>query len=240
METKLIYLEDMNTTICEAQVVSIEKQEEKDVVFLNQTIFYPQGGGQPFDMGIISNLEKKFIVEEVRFNDGMVHHIGSFDGEVFIQGESVTCSIDSERRHVHSRIHSAGHVVDLAVKRLGLKWVPGKGYHFPNGPYIEYRGSLKGLDIEKFKIELESACNKIIGEDITTKVLFVQKEEMKKVCDFVPDFIPQDKPGRVVMFGNFGIPCGGTHVSNLKEIEKMTIRKIKQEGENIRVGYGVV
>jgi Ser-tRNA(Ala) deacylase AlaX len=89
------------------------------------------------------------------------------------------------------------------------------------------------------KTDLENACNEIIQKDIDTRVLFMPKEEMGSVCAFVPDYIPANKPARVVMYGDFGIPCGGTHVSNLRDIGKISIRKIKQDGENIRVSYSI-
>lgn len=237
MQTRLLYLEQMNQYTCEAQVVEVLNEDGRNVVILDQTIFYPQGGGQPYDIGVISSEGKKFIVEEVRFVDGVVKHIGKFESDIFNQDESVTCSVDTERRKLHTRLHSGGHLVDMGLKQLGVTWKPGKGYHFPNGPYVEYSGSLEGVDVEKLKSDLETACNQIIQKAVDTKVLFMPKEEMGSVCEFVPDYIPEGKPARVVMYGDFGIPCGGTHVSNLGEIGKMTIRKIKQDGENIRVSY---
>jgi Ser-tRNA(Ala) deacylase AlaX len=206
---------------------------------LDQTIFYPQGGGQPYDTGIISHNSKKFFVEEVRFIDGVVKHIGKFEGEAFEAGETITCSIDVERRQLHTRLHSGGHLVDMGLKQLGITWRPGKGYHFPNGPYAEYAGSLENFDIEKLKADLENACNEIIQKGIETKVLFTPKEEMGSVCAFVPDYIPANKPARVVLYGDYGVPCGGTHVANLKDIGIISIRKIKQDGENIRVSYSI-
>lgn len=239
MTTKLLYLEQMNQYTCEAQVVEVKDEDGKTVVILDQTIFYPQGGGQPYDIGTISNSDKKFLVEEVRFVDGIVKHIGKFKNEIFKAGEVVTCSVDIERRQLHTHLHSGGHLVDMGLKQLGITWRPGKGYHFPNGPYVEYAGSLEGVDVEKLKTDLENACNEIVQKGIATTVLFMPKEKMSSVCTFVPDYIPANKPARVVMYGDFGIPCGGTHVSNLKDIGKMTIRKIKQDGENIRVSYSI-
>lgn len=239
METKLVYLEYMDQLTGEAQVVNIVEENGKTIVILDQTIFYPQGGGQPYDTGEITSGSKIFRVNEVRFISGIVHHIGTFESEHFVQGENVTCIIDAGKRNLHSRIHSAGHIVDMALKKLGVSWKPGKGYHFPNGPYVEYSGTLENIDIDKLKSSLEEACNEITSQSIFTKILFMKKEEMGSVCQFVPEYIPENKPGRVVMYGDFGIPCGGTHVANLNEIGKITIRKIKKEGENIRVSYQV-
>ena len=238
--TKLLYLEDFNLLFCEARLINVSEEDGHSIVLLDQTIFYPQGGGQPYDKGIIEGSSGKYIVEEVRFIDGMVKHIGKFENGTFNKGEIVTCFIDKERRALHSRIHSAGHVVDMAVVALGLNWIPGKGFHFPEGPYVEYAGSLDAIDKEKLKIDIEDLCHKFIQEKRTTKLLFMDKEKMSEVCHFVPDYVPESKPGRVVMYGDFGIPCGGTHVSNLSEIRSMTIRKIKLEKDNIRVAYDVV
>lgn len=230
----------MNQYTCDAQVIEVGEENGRSIVVLDQTIFYPQGGGQPYDTGIISGGDKRFVVEEVRFVEGIVRHIGKFTGEASTVGDVVTCAVDVERRKLHTRLHSGGHLVDMGLKQLGISWEPGKGYHFPDGPYVEYAGSLAGVDVEKLKADLEAACNQIVEQRIETRVLFMPKEEMGSVCGFVPDYIPANKPARVVMYGDFGIPCGGTHVKNLQDIGKMTIRKIKQSGENIRVSYSCI
>ncbi len=238
--TKLIYLEDFNLLVSDAKVIETTQENGKEIVILDKTIFYPQGGGQPYDKGIIDGSSGKFSVEEVRFVDGIVKHIGKFESGGFKIGEIVKCTVDQIRRALHSRIHSAGHVVDMAVTALKLNWIPGKGYHFPEGPYVEYAGNFDGLDKEKLKTDIENLCKKFIEENRTTKLIFMPKEKMHEVCHNVPEYLPEGKPARVVMYGNFGVPCGGTHVNNLSEIKQMTIRKIKAEGSNVRVGYDVV
>ncbi|MFA7286556.1 MAG: alanine--tRNA ligase-related protein [Patescibacteria group bacterium] len=237
--TKLLYLEDFNLYAGTATVLGIIDEEERKVIYLNQTIFYPQGGGQPYDQGIIENASGKFLVEEVRFVEGIVRHVGSFESGDFKEGEIVQCSIDKTRRVLNSRLHSAGHVVDMAVSALKLNWVPGKGYHFPNGPYVEYEASLEGLDKEKLRTSIEDSCNNFVAENRTTKLLFIPKEKMHEVCHHVPDYLPEGKPARVVMYGDFGVPCGGTHVSNLLSIGHIVIRKIKSQGDTTRVSYDV-
>lgn len=243
--TTLLYLEDFNLLHCDAVVQEVMEENGKSIIILDQTVFYPQGGGQPYDQGTIvmrngGMLNAEFNVEEVRFVDGGVKHIGSLKNGSFNVGDAVECHMDEVRRTLNSRLHSAGHVVDMAVTSLHLPWVPGKGYHFPDGPYVEYAGSLDGMDKEKLKADIEAACNAFVKEARSTTLVFMPKEHMHTVCHFVPDYIPEGKPARVVMYGDFGVPCGGTHVSNLSEIKSMTIRKVKQNGDAIRVAYDLI
>ncbi len=237
--THLLYLEDFNLLTSPAIVIDVLKENDRSIVLLDKTIFYPQGGGQPYDTGRIKNLNGTFIVEEVRFVDGVVRHSGRFEQGMFHKGDVVECDVNKERRDFHSRLHSAGHVVDRAVAALNYPWIPGKGYHFPDGPYVEYEGKLALEDKEAIKEAIERTCNQFINEGLTTKILFIDKEEMGKMCRFVPDYLPANKPARVVLYGDFGVPCGGTHVSNLKDIGRITIRKLRTDGQTIRVSYEI-
>ena len=230
--TKLLYLEDWNqlegrATVSEITTYPIGDAQGKPAIVLDQTIFYPQGGGQPWDTGTISGPNGTFKVEAVRFDAGIVYHIGSFASGSIMAGEATTCAVDKERRALHSRIHSGGHIVDMAVKALGLNWVPGKGYHFPEGPYIEYAGILGDTDKEKLKADIEATANKFITENRTVTIRFKPEETVN------------GKPARVVMYGDFSVPCGGTHVNSLGEVGALTIRKMKQDGEKIKIGYDV-
>jgi len=238
MSTKLLYLENMHDLTCTAYVDRVEQKDGRSVVYLDQTIFYPQGGGQPYDTGTIETEDTKFNVEEGRFIEGEVLHIGYFEGRPFIQGEDVHCQIDAERRQLHKRLHSAGHVLDMAVTKLGYDWIPGKGYHFPDGPYVEYAGSLEGLDKDEVISQLNKTMADLIASNPTTEVKFVTLEELHKLCRHVPDNLPVGKPIRAVMYGDFAVPCGGTHVAALKDIGRVHIRKIKG-GDVIKISYEI-
>src|SRR3989344_1869627 len=127
-DTKLIYMEQMQLLECNAQVQEIKDSgENKFSVMLDQTVFYPQGGGQPFDNGIIKNENTIFNVNEVRFIEGQVHHIGTYEKGAFNIGDTVDCIVEKERRQLHTRLHSAGHLIDMGLKELGRSWKPGKG-----------------------------------------------------------------------------------------------------------------
>lgn len=239
MNTKLLYLEDMQQLECEAHLEAIEQKDDKTIVYLDQTVFYPQGGGQPYDTGTISADDTKFAVNEVRFLEGRVLHIGHFDSQQFVVGENVKCQVDKERRELHTRLHSAGHVLDMAVSQLGYDWVPGKGYHYPQGAYVEYQGDLGDEPKEELIAKLTEKISNILSVETRTEIRFVERDEMARLCRHVPDYLPQDKPSRVVLYGDFGVPCGGTHVARLTDIGHETVRKIKTQAGIIRISYEI-
>lgn len=217
---------------------------ENKILILDQTIFYPQGGGQPYDQGLIEHGENLFQVNEVRFIDGLVHHIGEIQNGEFKVGDLVTCKINQDRRILHSRLHSAGHLVDYALENLGFNWEPAKGYHFPDGPYVEYKCNKPLENFEPLKLDLEKELNKLInlGAEVSMKIM--EKDQLYKICKFVPDYLPLNKPIRAAIFhlketdgGERGIPCGGTHVQNLNQLGKMTIPKIKLKSGILRISY---
>lgn len=237
--TNLLYLERMHDLECDAYVEQVTQIDGHSVVILDQTVLYAQGGGQPYDTGVIESEDTKFIVEEVRFVDGYVHHIGHFEGRAFIQGEDVHCTVDKERRTLNSRLHSGGHLVDMAVSQLGIEWTPGKGYHFPDNPYVEYGGELELSEVDSLIRKLQQLCDQLIADDLAVSCKFVEPDKLQKLCRFVPDNLPKNKPTRVVQFGDFAVPCGGTHVHSLKALKQETITKLKLKNKQIRVGYDV-
>jgi len=52
--------------------------------------------------------------------------------------------VNEEKRRLYARLHSGGHFLDIATKRVGLNWIPSKGFHFAEGSYVEYVGTIEG------------------------------------------------------------------------------------------------
>ena len=236
--TRLLYMEDMWQTEGEATVEAVIPLEDKTLAILDQTIFYAQGGGPAFDQGMIEGTNGVFHVKEVRFMEGVVKHGGEFASGVFEVGEKVKLRVDPARRTLHSRLHSGGHIVDMALKRLGLDWKPFKGYHFPEGPYDEYVGAVEG-DAEELRAKIEATCAAVIADKAETWIEFLPAGELVKRGYDVPPIAPE-KPLRLVHYGEeFAMPCGGTHVKCLAEIGTLRIRKVRQDKDHVRVAYEV-
>lgn len=225
----------------EALVLEILDENNRKILILDQTSFYPQGGGQPYDKGVIESSETLFEVEEVRSFDNHVKHYGQFIKGHFTPNQTVCCKVDAKRRYHHNCLHSAGHVVDMAVFKLGLNWIPEKGHHFPDNAYVEYNGTIENMNKEELKKSIETTCNQLIEENHKTSIRFVSANELQSLCHFVPNYILSEHQIRLVIFGeDFCIPCGGTHVHSLSEISQISIRKIKMEKGKIRVSYAIM
>lgn len=238
MATKLLYLEDFDVVSCEATIVDIQKTEdERTDVILDQTCFYPRGGGQDWDTGTIGD----FVVEEVRLDpDGVVHHIGSGEYNIYVIKSPVQCKVDAERRDANTRLHSAGHVLDMAMQTIKTDWVPGRGAHYPHMSFVEYDVPADAMTDEDFRAALEAKVNQVAQSAYQNQVKFVSKGELSQYCKHVPENIPTNKPTRVVLYADdFGIPCGGTHVKQLKDIGTIRITKLKIKKQVAKVSYAV-
>lgn len=95
----------------------------------------------------------------------VIHHYGEFQSGTIEASEEVKLFINGVDRKMNARIHSAGHLLDVAMKRAGrtdLK--PSKGYHFPDGPYVEYEGVVDEADRPALIESLTKHCNDLIEE----------------------------------------------------------------------------
>jgi len=239
--TNLLYMTNMFQFESPAEVIDIISwNDENKAVVVDQTIFYPQGGGQPFDQGVIKSDSAQFDVQEVRFKDGIVYHIGRFKDGKFDKGGHVNLIVNEQRRLLNSRLHTAGHIIDIAMTNLGYNLTPGKGYHFPKGSYVEFLETLDQEERERLLPVLQKEINKIIEASLPITVKNVSGQELHNVSKFVPDYIPKDKPSRAMIIQGFhAIPCGGTHVANTQDVKSVIVEKIKNRKGNLRISYSL-
>ena len=240
--TELLYMQDFDVESCTAAIVSIVPAlDGRTDIVLDKTCFYARGGGQDWDRGDIKHGANSFSVEEVHVDEnGIVHHLGNVTGGTFNIGDVVVGLVDKDRRSTNTRLHSAGHVIDMAIDSLGLDWIATKGQHYPHLSAVEYSGTWESNTSDELRLAIERRTNELIGKGTENRLAFMSAEKMHTVCRHVPANIPRNKPGRVIIYGdNFGIPCGGTHVRNLSQVGTVSVPKLKQKKGVIRVNYEV-
>ncbi|KAJ7955088.1 alanine--tRNA ligase [Quillaja saponaria] len=255
--TKLEYFDDMWKLQSTATILSHSKGEDgRHALVLDCTIFHPQGGGQPADTGFIciSGLDLKFKVQDARSKDGLVFHYGFIvgaEGEFqskFEKGNEVSLFVDESRRKLNSRLHSAGHLIDLCLPMIGLSHLePGKGFHFPDGcvidmmPFVEYKGTVPQNEMQNKQKDLELEANGFISRGVRVSVDTLPYEKAAELCGgCLPDYIPKGSTPRIVRIGdNPGCPCGGTHVSDISEIVSIKVSQIRSKKGMTKVFYNV-
>lgn len=239
--TKKQYLIDFNKSETEASVVNAAPQDDNRLVLvLDQTIFYPGGGGQPFDLGTISWQGGTLSLDKVsKDQDGIVYHAGTFDGGIPETGQEVKCLLDTDRRKRNSRCHSAGHLIDYAVQLQGLDWQPGRGAHHPDMSFVEYTGTFDANDAEILRTDIEKRLSDVIdkGGRVTTEL--VDGETARARSKYIPEAVLQAYENvQLAHYGDdFAICCGGTHVDDIAAIGRVLITKVKKKDGNIRVSY---
>ncbi|CAD8054192.1 unnamed protein product [Paramecium primaurelia] len=250
------YLTQYPSTILDVKNVLINDAKQQNVnviqLLLKENIFHPQGGGQPDDGGQIKindnlinvmSLQNDKTKQQVLLN--LQHQQQLFDllMEAKQQNQLVIQLVNEEQRRNYARLHSAGHFIDMVVKKLGLKWAGAKGYHFPDGSYVEYQGVLEGKP-EDIQLSLQQTCDQLLNEtedNDKKQVEYLNEEQLSQRMGEVPHYFKGAQNVRYVKLCKYddGCPCGGTHVNHVKELIKVNIVKVQKKGKFIRVSYKV-
>lgn len=238
--TKGIYLENTFQFEADATILDSGEKEGRSYVILDQTIFHPQGGGQPSDLGLITDRESDAFVEviDVRNIQGIIYHFVKELNPNLVEGKAVHLRIDMSRRILNGALHTGGHLIANLVERKYPNLKASKGYHFPDGPYVEFSVSTQMSDSEK--AALLETINKDLAEAISRNVplLVTMSSELLHQSEVGGR---AEKPFRTVQIGDFpATPCGGTHLDRLGRFESIAITKVKQSKGALKVSYNVI
>lgn len=221
-------------------------------IIVDASPFHPQGGGQPSDVGCIHHARTgaELRVAKVTFDfaTGVVTHacpgVAAADAADWISGDACELEVDATTREAYSACHSAGHAVDSAMVRAGYLLPPTKGYHFLDGPYVEYRGVIPAGDREPLVKKLQDEFRNIVHEDIATTIeslpLAQAEAELNAVQENFDLSVFKDPEVRVVGVAGFRCPCGGTHVRSTRLLRGYTVLGLKNKKGCVRVKYGCV
>jgi misacylated tRNA(Ala) deacylase len=229
--TKLLYLTDCYLKEFDAKVINAEK----NLIELDQTAFYPLGGGQPADKGKIIFNRQEFQVINVFKEKGKVFH--QIDKEGLNKNCEVHCLIDWERRYKLMRMHTAAHVLSEIINREAGALITGNQLETEK-TRIDF--NLESFDRRKIEECVEKA-NEIIKKDLPVKIYFLKREDAMKIPKItkLANVLPPNLPElRIVEIVGFDLQAdGGTHVKSLSEIGEIVLEDIVNKGKNNRRVY---
>lgn len=239
MTTTPVYMTDPYARNLDAKIIRvIDENVGQYKIILDQTIFYPMGGGQATDQGkIILQDGKELEVFQVMLMEGEIYHFAksSFQPSENIQ---VKLEINWDRRFKNMQLHTAGHIIDFAMFRLGYspnKLTPLKGDHNKN-PHIVYKGFLD-FDI---KDALQAEVDKITNENLEFEWEFGSFDMLKEEAIYLQPNLPTGKPLRILRLKGVGaVADGGTILRYTNEVGGIIITDVKTEDGSTTVYYGL-
>jgi misacylated tRNA(Ala) deacylase len=233
--TELIYLEDHYLREFDAKI--LEVLDAKSLV-LDRTAFYPRGGGQPSDRGVIVLDDgTKLDVTDSSKGDGKVVHILANpiarEDPSFLTGTQVHCLVDWPLRYLHMRYHTALHILSgLTFQKFGAMITGGQIY--PDRARLDF--SLEDVSKERISM-IESEANRIVTENhevrtywLTTEEALQKKEMYRLSADLLPKGL--DKLRIVDIVGFDAQLDGGTHVARTSEIGTIKVSKTQNKGRD--------
>ncbi|MCU0597546.1 MAG: alanyl-tRNA editing protein, partial [Desulfobacterota bacterium] len=177
--TKRLYLEDDHCFEAEAIVVALRE----NFVALNQTCFYPGGGGQPPDEGSVRLQGGKMleITSAHADEDDIIWHVAKLAPSSDLVGQPVKMTLNQERRLALMRYHTVLHVLNTVALRDYGGWITGVQIG-PDYSRIDFK-------IEGFSAalctELEKKVNAVLSGDHAVKSYFIPEEEFRKRDDLL-------------------------------------------------------
>ena len=203
MTTRLYYTEPYRTTV-EARITAAGEHEGRPMVVLDQTVFYPTSGGQPFDTGtLVSGGEQARVVEVIDLDDGGIAHV--IDRPLPMG--PVSGAIDWARRFDHMQQHTGQHVLSAAFdRRFDART---ESFHLgAESATIDLAREVSGAQIDAVSLE----ANRIIWEDRPVAIRFVSEQEAAAL----PLRKESARKGalRLIDVEDYDLSaCGGTHVA---------------------------
>ena len=211
----------------EAMVVAVLEEG----LILDKTVFYPEGGGQPGDIGrIANNIFEADVKNTIKSTNGILHLTDNKLGAIS-EGDNVKIDIDWERRYSLMRMHTALHIlcsiVDGAV----------------TGGSVGSQKSRLDFDIPGERPDKESLTQElmeIVDRNYPVTSSWISDQELQQNPNLIRTMSVKPPTGtgqvRMIRIGdNIDFqPCGGTHVKSTGEVGKIKISKIENKGKQNR------
>ncbi|SHK00842.1 misacylated tRNA(Ala) deacylase [Haladaptatus paucihalophilus DX253] len=224
--TEALYLDATSEREFEATVERVTSNR----VVLDRTLFYPEGGGQPFDTGVLESEDETWAVTDVQKKDTIYH---TLDGTLPEEGTTVTGRIDWERRYAHMRYHTAQHLLSAVLLEEYDAQTTGNQLY-------EDRARID-CGYERFTDEefarIESVMNDRIDAGLAVNWYEMDRDEAEASLDpertrihLLPESIRRIRI--VEIEGTDRTACAGTHVERTDELGAFRITGRETKGSD--------
>ena len=227
--TDLLYQTD--SYIRDFDAILLEMDTAEKAIRLDQSAFYPGGGGQPCDTGILTSSGKEWQVSRVYKKGGEIWHRLEGPDTMPLQGAKVSGSIDWEHRYRLMRTHTALHILCGVVYRDYNALVTG-------GDMEPLKGRMD-FEFETLHIDLVSIIEQSVNQEVAqarpVRVAILPRDEAFQIPDLIRTKINLLPPGilevRTVELVGLDLQAdGGTHVANSSEVGKIRVTDYKSKG----------
>jgi alanyl-tRNA synthetase len=222
--TEKLYFTDSGLLQFQAQVIGVESGVGFDRVVLDQTAFYPTGGGQPNDTGRLNDV---VVIDVSEDEGGTIFHVVNQAG-YFSVGQNVEASIDQKRRLDHLQQHSGQHILSQA---------------FIQACHAETRSFHLSAQTSTIDIEMQSPTDELMrqAEEVANAVIFDNRPMRVHLVDEAGAAqLPLRKESalsgliRVIEVEDFDwSPCGGTHAKQTGQIGLIAIKGFERVKSNL-------
>ena len=221
MPTLPLFRDDSTMRSCQASVVAVDGTH----VTLDQTVFYPAGGGQPGDTGTLGAAK---VLDTIKGDSETIVHV--CEGTLPNVGDNVMAALDWDRRYTMMRMHTALHLLSVAIP------LPVTGGSIG---VEKSRLDFDMPDAPEDKQAIEDALNAMIADDHPVTTEWITDAGLEANPGLVKTMSVQPPKGqgrvRLVRIGGVDLqPCGGTHVTSTAEIGKVRLGKIEKKGKQNR------
>ena len=224
--TEELFRSDSYLRECDATVVDVGD----GTITVDRTVFYPLGGGQPGDTGQMDWAGGSSRIVDTRYGEGgnIVHQIEA-GGALPGVGDTVSLSLDWDRRYRHMRMHTAMHLLG-SVLNYGV-----------TGGNISAEKSRLDFDMEDTvdKEAVQAAMHALVAADHPVSFRWISDEELDASPELVRTMSvqPPRGKGKVRLLEIEGVdlqPCGGTHLKSTAEVGRVRIGKVEKKGKRNR------
>ena len=228
--TDWLFLEDAYLQRCAARVL----EASPEGVVLDRTVFYPLGGGQPGDTGVLEAADgRRWQVVDTRKGEaGRILHRLADGSTPPAPDEQVEAVVDWQRRHLHMRMHTGLHLLG-SVLRFGV-----------TGGQVASDRSRLDFDTQD-EIDaprVNEALAALVEADRPVRCRWITDQELDAQPDLVRTLSvqPPRGAGRIRLLDIDGVdlqPCGGTHVRSTGEVGRIVVTRVENKGRRNKRVY---